>query len=96
MPLPMIVCLGVNEVLFGHSVKDSTPVFPGSMHILSMGSKSVEDIICVLHNLAMQTIEPWMFILKLSHKGIPNRTPVLRSVWFDVVILVVFQAKSGM
>ena len=31
MPLPMIVCLGVNEVLFGHSVYDNTPVFPGSM-----------------------------------------------------------------
>ena len=34
MPLPIIVCLGVNDVLFGHKVKDTTPVFPGSMHIL--------------------------------------------------------------
>ena len=34
MPLPMIVCLGVNDVLFGHKVKDTTPVFPGSIHIL--------------------------------------------------------------
>ena len=34
MPLPMMVCLGVNDVLFGHKVKDTTPVFPGSIHIL--------------------------------------------------------------
>ena len=34
MPLPMIVCLGVNDVLFGHSVSDNTPVFPGSMRML--------------------------------------------------------------
>ena len=34
MPLPMIVCLGVNDVLFGHNVNDTTPVFPGSTHIL--------------------------------------------------------------
>ena len=34
MPLPMIVCLGVNDVLFGHNVSDTTPVFPGSIRIL--------------------------------------------------------------
>ena len=34
MPLPMIVCLGVNDVLFGHKVRDTTPVFPGSICIL--------------------------------------------------------------
>ena len=34
MPLPMMVCLGVNDVLFGRKVKDTTPVFPGSIHIL--------------------------------------------------------------
>ena len=34
MPLPMIVCLGINDVLFGHNVSETTPVFPGSMHIL--------------------------------------------------------------
>ena len=33
-PLPIIVCLGVNDVLFGHKVKDTTPVFPGSIRIL--------------------------------------------------------------
>ena len=33
-PFPIIVCLGVNDVLFGHKVKDTTPVFPGSMRIL--------------------------------------------------------------
>ena len=34
MSLPVIVCLGVNDVLFGHNVSDTIPVFPGSMHIL--------------------------------------------------------------
>ena len=34
IPLPMIVCLQVNDVLFGHKVRETTPVFPGSMHIL--------------------------------------------------------------
>ena len=54
MPLPMIVCLGVNYV------SETTPVFPGSMHILflSMGLKSVGGITCVMHNLAMQTVVP--------------------------------------
>ena len=33
-PLPMIVCLGVNDVLFGHNVSDTTLVFPGSIRIL--------------------------------------------------------------
>ena len=32
-PLLMIVCLGVNDVLFGHNVNDTIPVFPGSMPI---------------------------------------------------------------
>ena len=60
-PLPMIVCLGVNDVLFGHSVSETTPVLPGSMHILFQtvnGSKSVGGITCVMHNLAMWTVEP--------------------------------------
>ena len=34
MPLPVIVCLGVNDVLFSCKVKDITPVFPGSIRIL--------------------------------------------------------------
>ena len=29
-PFPVIVCLRVNEVLFGHNVNDTTPVFPYS------------------------------------------------------------------
>ena len=59
-PLPMIVCLGVKDVLFGHNVSETTPVFPGSMRILflSMGSKSVGGITCVMHNLAMPTVGP--------------------------------------
>ena len=42
MPLPIIVCLGVNDVLFGHSVNDTTPVFPGSMHILFLTVNGIE------------------------------------------------------
>ena len=78
-PLPMMVCLGVNDVLLSHKVKDTTPVFPGSICILflSVESKSVEGIICVLHNLAMRTIEPWMFALKLGHRDIPSHTLML-------------------
>ena len=34
MPLPMIVCLGVKDVLFGCNVSETTPVFPGSTRIL--------------------------------------------------------------
>ena len=33
-PLSVIVCLGVNDVLFGHKANDIILVFPGSMHIL--------------------------------------------------------------
>ena len=33
-PFPVIVCLGVNEVLFGHNVNDMTPAFPGNTHTL--------------------------------------------------------------
>ena len=33
-PLPMIVCLGVNDVLFGQNVSDTTLVFHGSIHTL--------------------------------------------------------------
>ena len=36
MPLPIIICLGVNDVLFSHKVKDTTHVFPGSMCILCL------------------------------------------------------------
>ena len=34
MPLLVMVCLGVNDVLFGHNVNDIIPVFPGSTHRL--------------------------------------------------------------
>ena len=49
MPLPMIVCLGVNDVLFGHKVNDTTPVFPGSMRILFLTVNGIE--ICWRYNL---------------------------------------------
>ena len=42
MPLPMIVCLGVNDVLFSHKVNETTPVFPGSMRILLLTVNGIE------------------------------------------------------
>ena len=33
-PLPVMICLGVNEVLFGRNVSDTIPVFPGNTHTL--------------------------------------------------------------
>ena len=44
----------------------------------------------------MQTIEPLMFSLGLSHMGILSRTLMLRSELFGVVVLVGFQAKNEM
>ena len=49
MPLPVIVCLGVNDVLFSHKAKDTTPVFPGSMRILFLTVNGIE--ICWGYNL---------------------------------------------
>ena len=49
MPLPIIVCLGVNDVLFGHNVSETTPVLPGSMHILFLTVNGIE--ICWRYNL---------------------------------------------
>ena len=49
MPLPMIVCLGVNNVLFGHNVNETIPVFPGSMHILFLTVNGIK--ICCRYNL---------------------------------------------
>ena len=48
MPLPVIVFLGVNDVLFSHKGKDTTPVFPGSMHILFLTVNGIE--ICWRYN----------------------------------------------
>ena len=48
-PLPMIVCLGVNDVLFGHKVKDTTLVFPGSIRILFLTVNGIE--FCRRYNL---------------------------------------------
>ena len=48
-PLPMIVCLGVNDVLFGHNVSETTPVLPGSMRILFLTINGIE--ICWTYNL---------------------------------------------
>ena len=49
IPLLVIVCLGVNDVLFGHNVNDTTPVFPGSMHILFLTISGIK--ICWMYNL---------------------------------------------
>ena len=48
-PLLVMVFLGVNDVLFGHNVNDTTPVFPGSMHILFRTISGIE--ICWMYNL---------------------------------------------
>ena len=48
-PLPVIVCLGVNDVLFGRNVNDTIPVFPGSMCILFLTINGIE--ICWMYNL---------------------------------------------
>ena len=48
-PLPVIVCLGVNEVLFGHNVNDTTPVFLGSTCILCLAISGIK--ICWMYNL---------------------------------------------
>ena len=48
-PLPVIVCLGVNDVLFGHNVSDTIPVFPGSTRILFLTVNGIE--ICWRYSL---------------------------------------------
>ena len=48
MPFPVMVCLGVNDVLFDHNVKDSTPVFPGNMCTLVLTVSGTE--ICCKYN----------------------------------------------
>ena len=41
-PFPIIVFLGVNDVLLSHKVKDTTPAFPGNMHILFLTVNGIE------------------------------------------------------
>ena len=41
-PFPVVVCLGVNDVLFGCNVNDTTPVFPGSTHTLFLTVSGTE------------------------------------------------------
>ena len=48
-PLPVMICLGVNEVLFGHNVSDTIPVFPGNMHTLFLTVSGIK--ICWIYNL---------------------------------------------
>ena len=48
MPLPVIVCLGVNDVLFGHNVSETILVFPGSTCILFLTVSGIE--ICWMYN----------------------------------------------
>ena len=48
-PLPVIVCLGVNDVLFSHNVSDTIPVFPGSTRILFLTVNGIK--ICWRYSL---------------------------------------------
>ena len=41
-PLLVMVCLGVNDVLFGHNISDTNPVFPGSMRTLFLTVSGIE------------------------------------------------------
>ena len=41
-PFPVIVCLGVNDVLFGHNVNHTTQGFPGSTHTLFLAVSGTE------------------------------------------------------
>ena len=67
------------------------------MHILFLtdsGIKFVGDITCVMHNLAMLTVVPLMYILKLSHRDILSHILMLLSELSGDLILAIFQAKS--
>ena len=48
-PLPMIVCLGVNDVLFGCNINDTISVFPGSTHMLFLTANGIK--ICWRYSL---------------------------------------------
>ena len=49
MPLLVMVCLAVNDVLFGHNVNDIILVFPGSMRILFLTISGIK--ICWRYSL---------------------------------------------
>ena len=59
-----------------------------------MGSRSLGGIACVMHNLAMQTVVPLMYILKLNHRDILSHTLMLLSELSGDLIVAVFQAKN--
>ena len=42
IPFPVIVCLGVNDVLFDCNVNDTTLVFPSSTHTLFLTVRGTE------------------------------------------------------
>ena len=42
IPFPVIVCLGVNDVLFDCNVNDTTPIFPGSTRTLFLTASGTE------------------------------------------------------
>ena len=48
-PLPVIVRLGVNDVLFGHNVNDTIPVLPGKACILFLTVNGIK--ICWRYSL---------------------------------------------
>ena len=49
MPLLVLVCLVVNDVLFGHNVNDTILVFPGGTRILFLTINGIK--ICWMYNL---------------------------------------------
>ena len=59
-----------------------------------MGSRSFGGIACVMRNLAMWTVVPLMYVLKLSHMDILSHTLMLLSEMSGDLILAVFQAKN--
>ena len=48
-PLLVIVCQGVNDVLFGHNVSNTNPVFPGNTRTLFLTINGIK--ICWMYNL---------------------------------------------
>ena len=49
IPLPVILCLGKNDVLFGCNVSDTISLFPGSTHILFLTVNGIK--ICWRYSL---------------------------------------------
>ena len=51
MPFLTIVCLGVNDAMFGFSIVDIMPVPPGNMRILLLTVIGID--VCCMYNLCV-------------------------------------------